>query len=87
VLPAASHRPGGHDSAAPTPRLHPAAYADVRGRTLTLTSIAGLSGAPAVSLPLADDEGLPLGVCLVGAPGADLALLDGAVAVMEATDT
>ena len=80
VLPSAA-------SAAPTPRLHPAAYADVRGRTLRLTSIAGLSGAPAVSLPLADDEGLPLGVCLVGAPGADLALLDGAVAVMEATDT
>ena len=68
-------------------RLHPAAYADVRGRTLRLTSIAGLSGAPAVSLPLADDEGLPLGVCLVGAPGADLALLDAAVVAMEATDT
>ena len=78
VLPSAA-------SAAPTPHLHPAAYADVRARTLRLTSIAGLAGAPAVSLPLADDDGLPLGVCLVGAPGADLALLDAAVAVIEAT--
>jgi Asp-tRNA(Asn)/Glu-tRNA(Gln) amidotransferase A subunit family amidase len=47
-----------------------------RAGTLRLTCLAGLAGAPAVSLPLlrtADDH--PAGLCLVGAPGADLDLL------------
>jgi len=47
-----------------------------RMRTLRLTSIAGLAGAPAISLPLCFPSGLPLGVCLVGAPGADERLLE-----------
>ena len=45
-------------------------------RTLRLTSIAGLAGAPAISLPLCYPSGLPLGVCLVGARGADERLLE-----------
>jgi amidase len=40
-----------------------------------LTSIATLAGAPAVSLPLLDLGGLPVGVSLVSAPGSDLSLL------------
>ena len=78
VLPSAA-------SAAVAPAMDPVAYASVRVATLRLTSLAGLSGAPAVSLPLADDGGLPLGVCLVGARGSDLALLDAAVTTLASS--
>jgi amidase len=61
---------------APPLTLEGAAVDDVRQRTLNLTCIAGLSGAPSVSLPLATVDGLPLGVCLVGLPGHDEVLLD-----------
>jgi amidase len=47
----------------------------VRDGTMALTCTAGLAGAPAVSLPLASVTGLPLGVCLLGAPGSDEELL------------
>jgi amidase len=40
-----------------------------------LTSIATLAGAPAISMPLLSVGGLPVGLSLVGPPGADLALL------------
>jgi len=57
--------------AAPTPED----AAGLRARTLQLTCVAGLAGAPVVVLPLAQDDGLPLGVACMGAPGSDLALL------------
>jgi len=47
---------------------------DVRGRTLRMCCLAPLAGAPAVSLPLTGDVA-PVGLCLVGAPGTDTALL------------
>ncbi|KAA9166117.1 DUF3225 domain-containing protein [Amycolatopsis acidicola] len=48
-----------------------------RAGTLRLTCLAGLGGLPAVSLPLARTaDGRPAGLCLVGAAGTDLALLD-----------
>jgi Asp-tRNA(Asn)/Glu-tRNA(Gln) amidotransferase A subunit family amidase len=53
--------------------------AAIRPATLRLTSVAGIGGAPALSLPLAAVDGRPLGVCLIGAPGSDRALLDLAV--------
>ncbi len=53
--------------------------AAIRPATLRLTSVAGIAGTPALSLPLATVGGLPLGVCLIGAPGSDRALLDLAV--------
>ena len=53
-----------------------AVVAEFYRRALTLTSVAGHCGAPQVSLPMARDEGCPIGVSLVGAPGCDLALLD-----------
>jgi amidase len=40
-----------------------------------LTCLATMSGAPAVALPLAAADGLPVGVSLVGPPGADGPLL------------
>ena len=42
---------------------------------LTLTCIAGLAGAPALSLPLGEVDGLPFGISLIGARGSDEALL------------
>ena len=49
-----------------------------------LTSIATLAGAPAVSVPLLSVGGLPVGLSLVGPPGADLALLAAASAAPAA---
>ena len=53
----------------------------VRDATMRLTCVAGLAGAPAVSLPLTTRGGLPCGVSLVAAPGRDRALLDLAVSL------
>lgn len=47
-----------------------------RAATVRMTCLAGLAGAPAISLPLLRSaDGLPVGLCLVGAPGGDRALL------------
>jgi Asp-tRNA(Asn)/Glu-tRNA(Gln) amidotransferase A subunit family amidase len=55
----------------------PSAIETERGRTLRMTCLAGLAGAPAVSLPrLRSDEGHPAGLCLIGEPGTDRGLLD-----------
>jgi amidase len=49
---------------------------EFRQRAQRLTSIAGLSGLPEVTLPgLAEIDGLPLGLSLIGAAGADRILL------------
>lgn len=61
---------------APPLDLQGAPLDHVRHRTLNLTCTAGLTGAPAVSLPLARFDGRPIGVCLLGLPGHDEALLD-----------
>jgi amidase len=52
-------------------------------RALALTSVAGHSGTPQINLPLCRDEGCPLGVSIIGAPGCDLALLDLAVRLIS----
>ncbi len=48
---------------------------EYRAQAMCLLCIAGLGGLPQVSLPLANEEGLPLGVSLIGAPGSDMQLL------------
>lgn len=48
----------------------------LRNRVTRMTAIAGMLGAPVVVLPLAEVEGLPLGLALMGMPGADEALLE-----------
>jgi amidase len=63
-------------SAAPRGDESPERAASIRSRTLRLTCLAGLAGAPVVVLPVARDQGLPLGVAGLGAPGTDRALLD-----------
>lgn len=56
----------------------------VRLRTLRITCIAGLAGMPQVSLPLADADGVPLGVSLLGPAGSDRALIALAVRLWQA---
>jgi amidase len=51
-----------------------------RAATLRLTCLASIAGLPAVVLPMLTVRGLPTGLCAVGAPGADRALLDFAAA-------
>jgi amidase len=65
----------GAAGAAPEPAAGAAVHEAQRARTLRLTCVAGLAGAPVVVLPLARDEGLPLGVAFIGHPGTDLDLL------------
>ncbi|MGW4073662.1 amidase [Streptomyces asiaticus] len=48
----------------------------VRAATLRLTCLASLAGLPAVVTPRLRVRGLPAGLCLIGARGSDLPLLD-----------
>ena len=70
---------------APTvaPRLDddPAILESVRVRTLSITAVAGITGRPALSVPVLDVDGLPVGLCLVGPRGSDLELIDLAAAI------
>jgi amidase len=65
---------------APLRTAGPEEIDDVRGRTLRMTCLAPLAGAPAVSLPLTGHIA-PVGLALLGAPGTDTALLELAAAV------
>jgi Asp-tRNA(Asn)/Glu-tRNA(Gln) amidotransferase A subunit family amidase len=47
-----------------------------RTATLGLTCLAGIGGYPALSVPRLSVDGRPVGLCLVGPRGADLALLE-----------
>jgi len=51
----------------------------VRTANMSLTCLAGLAGLPAVSIPASTPGGLPVGVCLLAAPGRDRDLLGLAV--------
>lgn len=53
----------------------------VREKTMGVTAIAGLCGLPEVTIPAGRVAGAPVGLSLVGAPGADRALLGLAEAV------
>ena len=53
-----------------------------RARAISMLCIAGLSGLPQVSLPLAKVHGAPLGLSLIGPAGRDRALLAVARRVM-----
>jgi amidase len=77
VVPAAA-------TTAPFPDAPAKEKESVRLRTQRLTCMAGLGGLPAVSLPIADVDGLPVGLCLIGRPGDDERLLAVAAAVDSA---
>lgn len=61
---------------APLVDLDAEAKGRLRGQTIGMTCLAGLGGLPAVSLPLAEIDGLPIGLCIVARPGDDELLLD-----------
>ncbi|MBO6784037.1 MAG: amidase, partial [Alphaproteobacteria bacterium] len=65
--------------APPLKGLDPDLLEDFRNRTLNICCIAGLSGLPQVSMPLATVDGCPLGISLVAMPGHDETLLRAAV--------
>lgn len=62
----------------PAPLLDadPVEIADQRARLMTFTVVAPLARAPQITLPLADVDGLPVGLGLMAGPGADELLLD-----------
>jgi Asp-tRNA(Asn)/Glu-tRNA(Gln) amidotransferase A subunit family amidase len=72
VLPSAA-------SAAPHIGADEATLNSLREATLGMTAIAGLTGRPALSVPLAMTAQGPVGVCLVGPRGSDLALIERAI--------
>ncbi len=55
-----------------------------RERALSILCIAGLSGLPQISMPLADLDGCPLGLSLIGPSGSDRALLTLALSIAKA---
>jgi amidase len=71
LLPSTSSPAPGRDAAPGDPAIEAA-----RTATLGLTVLAGLAGAPAVSMPLLTVDGAPVGLSAVAAPGADRALTD-----------
>lgn len=71
---------------APLRTAGPAEIDDVRGRTLRISCLSPIAGAPAISLPL-NGHDAPLGLCLIGAPGSDLALLSTAARLQAAAPT
>jgi amidase len=73
VLPSAA-------AGAPGPVETPEAAAATRERLVTLTCLAGITGAPQVSLPLCRAAGLPVGLGLLARPGEDEMLLAAAAA-------
>lgn len=74
----------GPSAAGAAPPIHadPSRRDSTRQTNLALHCLAGLTGAPVVSLPLARVEGLPLGVAFLAAPGSDLTLLRWAAALL-----
>ncbi|MDN4481165.1 AtzH-like domain-containing protein [Demequina muriae] len=56
----------------------------VREATLGITAVAGITGRPALSLPLLELDGGPVGLSLVGPRGSDLALIDIALGWVDA---
>lgn len=73
LLPAAS-------SAAPSREATPEQLDAARGATLRLTAVAGITGRPGLSVPLLRVPE-PVGLCLVGPRGSDLALVDAGIAL------
>ncbi|QWT24850.1 DUF3225 domain-containing protein [Subtercola sp. PAMC28395] len=63
-------------SGAPSLSADPAEIDRVRAATLRLTCLSSLSGLPALTLPYGRSGTLPVGLCLIGSRGADLALID-----------
>ena len=68
VLPSAS-------SVAPSTSAEEEALQELRSNTLRLTCIAGISGRPALSMPVMRVGSAPVGLCIVGPAHSDLSLI------------
>jgi amidase len=55
-------------------------------RALAIGGLASLAGLPQVSIPVLTPDCLPIGLGIVGAPGADLTLLELAVTIQSYSD-
>lgn len=64
---------------APLKNLPAQEMQEFRSRTLALTSIAGLAGIPQVTMPIATQDGCPIGLSILGPRGSDEHLLDLAI--------
>ena len=62
-------------AAAPEVGQRLSALRELHGRIISLTCTAGTTGRPQISLPVADVDGLPVGLSLIGARGSDEALI------------
>jgi amidase len=73
-------------TAAPAPRRGErlSARNQLRSRNSALTSIAGTIGAPQLNLPVAEVDGLPVGLSLLAARGGDETLIAFAQEVADA---
>jgi amidase len=52
-----------------------ASLEDYRNRAIRMLCVAGLSGFPQLSMPLAQRDGAPLGISLLGQAGTDRSLI------------
>jgi amidase len=64
---------------APLVSAHEPELDDFRNRALRLLCLSGLSGFPQVTMPVAQREGAPLGLSLIGPKGSDKSLVAFAV--------
>jgi len=71
---------------APRRDVPESALEDYRNRSLRLLCVAGLSGFPQLSLPLAKRDGAPLGISLLGPAGSDRSLVRLAERIVKAAD-
>lgn len=69
---------------APRQDASPEEMQDFRERSLAILCIAGLSGLPQVTMPLASLDGCPLGLSLIGPRGSDRMLVDLATTIARA---
>jgi amidase len=69
---------------APLSTLSESEMDDYRNRSVRLLCLSGLTGCPQISLPMAQRDGAPLGLSLMGPPGSDLSLVRLARRVMMA---
>jgi len=70
---------------APLVSAEEAELEDFRNRALRLLCLAGLSGFPQVTIPVAQREGAPLGLSLIGPRGSDSSLIAFAITYEHAT--
>ncbi len=76
ILPSAS-------SLAPLKNADPAEVDATRLKTMAITCIAGIAGLPQVSIPFLSDDGVPLGISIMGPANSDVALIRLAIAIND----